>query len=722
MADTNPIELEWRLRTTSDNEGLRQHTEATKLDTAAIREQKAAMAESSGGYGLATEGKDVFAVESKKAYTVATEAEYVALQKSLLAAQAKLPVMQALGVSTDKLTLDIAALDAALSTESALNVADKLEQDALAAAKLKQAAAAEAAAIAEGEEAGAHQMNAMAMRESLILERELASGNLARTPYSATMLLSRLGVSIPQVMALAAAGMAVAEVWKLWNKNEKELNDVLDETERKTERFADTSKINRDITEQSTIEAHKFAQALKEIAENARTVSENLGLVNKQQERMIELQKDLEATHEAAALAMESEEKNPIKRAEEEFNTKQQFAKRERDEADKAAAEKYKATETAANDAQAKSDAQKATAEAAQKTRDDMEKHVKDAAANEKDAEEKIKKEEETQKKREAQLKEKGYSDQDIDWMRDMASKGHSAAEIADLMENKGGFKAHNVEGDKVTHYQSPTTGIDYRGGSFEMQGPASKGILGNYGDLVSSLLGGEKGLASSIQTQQMLEKLKAESAKIQADLDVSLGDAKDNYADAAKKAEALAKEAANLKQALSEMSDSMSDESKKRNQEGQTKTVENLKSFRSELEKKIKEIESDVTKRSKEGAQIPSSEISEYKKLTQAVAELNKQISSFITSPPATSSFTPAGAPAPQGPGAEPTFQFTDTRTRAQEQHDKYLAALGDANTADYSWGPLFEAYKKQHDAWQKAINDLKTQVGQLQVQVTAN
>jgi len=39
------------------------------------------------------------------------------------------------------------------------------------------------------------------------------------------------------------------------------------------------------------------------------------------------------------------------------------------------------------------------------------------------------------------------------------------------------------------------------------MQGPASKGILGNYGDLISSLLGGEKGLASSIQTQQMLEK-----------------------------------------------------------------------------------------------------------------------------------------------------------------------------------------------------------------------
>jgi len=64
---------------------------------------------------------------------------------------------------------------------------------------------------------------------------------------------------------------------------------------------------------------------------------------------------------------MESEEKNPIKRAEEEFNTKQQFAKRERDEADKAAAEKYKATETAANDAQAKADAQKTTAEAATK-------------------------------------------------------------------------------------------------------------------------------------------------------------------------------------------------------------------------------------------------------------------------------------------------------------------------------------------------------------------
>jgi hypothetical protein len=225
VADTNPIELEWRLRTTSDNEGLRQHTEATKLDTAAIREQKAAMAESSGGYGLATEGKDVFAVESKKAYTVATEAEYVALQKSLLAAQAKLPVMQALGVSTEKLTLDIAALDAALSTESALNVADTIEANALAAARAREAETTEAAAAAQWQLAG----SGMGLRSLHPLLREVTREAGAMSG----------ALSFAMHPGIMGAGFAATMVFMQVKRQIEEVNKVLDESAKLGDKAAD---------------------------------------------------------------------------------------------------------------------------------------------------------------------------------------------------------------------------------------------------------------------------------------------------------------------------------------------------------------------------------------------------------------------------------------------------------------------------------------------------
>jgi hypothetical protein len=67
----------------------------------------------------------------------------------------------------------------------------------------------------------------------------------------------------------------------------------------------------------------------------------------------------------------------------------------------------------------------------------------------------------------------------------------------------------------------------------------------------------------------------------------------------------------------------------------------------------------------------------------------------------------------APYPTSAQPSapskpFSFIETRTPAESEHDKHLAAMGDKNMADYSWGALYEAWKNGHDKTQAQINSL--------------
>ena len=125
--------------------------------------------------------------------------------------------MQALGVSTEKLTLDIAALDAALSTESALNIADTMDANALAAARAREAEATAAAAAAQWQLAG----SGMGLRSLHPLLREVT-----REAGAVAGALS-FAMFHPGIMG---AGFAATMIFMQVKRQIEEVNKVLDES------------------------------------------------------------------------------------------------------------------------------------------------------------------------------------------------------------------------------------------------------------------------------------------------------------------------------------------------------------------------------------------------------------------------------------------------------------------------------------------------------------
>lgn len=148
---------------------------------------------SNTGAGLATNPADVTAARE---FVVTTQAEYEAIQKTIAALLRKIAVLSAAGESTAVYTAKLAALDKALSSESALAVAEQMESKAIA---IKQAA--EAATLAQEEER-------LSTRKSIETKRELRSAlRVLGQQFGA---LRGLAYNIFNPVTLGIAGIGVA--------------------------------------------------------------------------------------------------------------------------------------------------------------------------------------------------------------------------------------------------------------------------------------------------------------------------------------------------------------------------------------------------------------------------------------------------------------------------------------------------------------------------------
>ena len=144
-------DISYRIVTSADNSGLTAHTAAVKNDTVAVEQQSQALKEqltyTTGNRDLASSflAGDYSKGAQQEEVLIRTRQEYELAQQlyekySQLAASKRL-----LGVEDAALAEKIALLDQALSTESALEIADKIDTDALAQAKRNLALAQEQA-------------------------------------------------------------------------------------------------------------------------------------------------------------------------------------------------------------------------------------------------------------------------------------------------------------------------------------------------------------------------------------------------------------------------------------------------------------------------------------------------------------------------------------------------------------------------------------------------
>lgn len=196
------------------------------------------------GKGLATTLPQM--EEATKAYTIRTEEEYLAVQKAHDALAAKIPILQAAGKDTKSYEAALANLSDALSSEKALTIAQTIEQNALNKAKLAAFEAAEADKKAQLEEADATQVNTVALREQLVVLRELMSGRFNRLPGSISILAGASGAGprltegiMAATMAFVGLDMALSAIEKHDAPLEKILGEDLGEGIDKAQALAD---------------------------------------------------------------------------------------------------------------------------------------------------------------------------------------------------------------------------------------------------------------------------------------------------------------------------------------------------------------------------------------------------------------------------------------------------------------------------------------------------
>ncbi len=383
-------ELEFIINSRSDNSGIASHTAAVQADTVAMERQAAAASTSSErlsntGTGIVNAPSN--ALGSSQAFTIQTQAEYEAIQKAHAALQARIPVLEAAGASTANLTAKLVALDAALSTDAALNVADQIETAKLTASKealavamaegaiaaraareandltgaqnlarqaeaaAANAAAADAQMIASAVAAAKVQesrvksfaetlaaqrantvvtlehaaavetdtvalgMNATAMRESLVVGRELARGNYTRVPGSLTILGQQLGFvksALAEVVpflpvlgiGLAAVGIEAATFYSAFKKVNDEI-EVLQSQGKELSRILSDQEGSEAMLKALDSMAGRADRAVKSI-HDLTNASQDLATATKEQ---IELS---DAADKASSTAASKEEQDRL--------------------------------------------------------------------------------------------------------------------------------------------------------------------------------------------------------------------------------------------------------------------------------------------------------------------------------------------------------------------------------------------------------------------------
>lgn len=178
-------ELEYLIKTKSENSGVASHTQAVREETRAIDDQNRALKENNAlaakAGGLAT--APVLGGETSSAAAITTEREYKQAVKLIEGYNNLLTAKRLVGLEDEALVERIKLLDAALSEERALIIAENIEERALAETRAKanaelaaQMSSGAAAAKAQRlkDEAQASRLAARAVKEQVQAEQELA--------------------------------------------------------------------------------------------------------------------------------------------------------------------------------------------------------------------------------------------------------------------------------------------------------------------------------------------------------------------------------------------------------------------------------------------------------------------------------------------------------------------------------------------------------------------
>ena len=637
MAEGNIPDISYRINTEANLGGLQAHTAAVRDDTRAVEQQKVAYeALTNTGSGLATSAAGLSgAMSGSGAYAIKNEAEYAQAVKLMEGYQKLAMSKRLLGIEDEALTAKIAVLDAALSTESALTVAETMESKALAAAKAQLVADEEAAAAAALEEAGAHKVNSVAMRESMVISRELMSGNISRLPGSAGMLAGSLGFAeaMPAILGVSVALMAGFELWKKYQKGVQDTKDELVEFKREAEHaaFAIDMAVNK-----AKDSAAKFYDELDRIVNKTESITEAMQALNKMQEETARLTEAVAKTKDAAEESDIRKMKDPIAKAQAEYRLKEEEDKRANAEADKAGREKYANALKAAKDAGAAFNEAVAGKDNAQSTE-----HLKPLVAEATREQAKATTDKSAQEKALATFKKLGLNEEQIEAILSGKSLRELTKDVTHEEEHMSasGSPYYSQHTDK----RAP---IQLSGSKLEEFSNAFKQFSGS--------LGGK----SYAEQPQRFEHTESNLKTITTLFD-----------EAQKKADALGAEFQKLTDDLPKLAQQLNEESAKRNQDAREKNIKNLDALSAAYEAAAKRIE-DAYK----DKPAPQEAVAKDAELKSVISELSVAIHTLAGAHDAGSTafqgFGKGGKPL--GPGdVSPNFDFSPLKNLVKKMHD---------------------------------------------------
>lgn len=713
MADESRTELEFRLRTTSDNSGIDSYTKSVDASTVAVERMTAATksASTAGGAipplspggGMATPIPNLQAYDSAINQVIITsEKEYLQTVKTLEAYQAKRFQLELLGKDTTALAVAIAQLDGALSTESALTVADTMEKKALAAASAE-------AAGAINEETVAITLNSRALMEVGTVARELTTGNINRLPGSLAILATNvkgLGLSLAELTPILLGGFVAFEIGKnIYKDYEKTVNNLRESIHAfSKEQEAANFHMQEGMTK-SRDAVRSFNESLDETINKVETVSQRLEEMNRIQADSTKLLEAHAKLQEEAALEAASGIQDQLKRAQAEYDIKEKFAKQERDLADAEARNQFKNQQTSIDTATGNLEKQRSETNALS---DDM---LSKQNALFRTQEE---------RKRQQSLygrfqKDLGLSDADLDVLKGNDIQAAIAKIKAELDKGGGGMGftrgQADVIGDIFTKF-----GIDQKTMLGGFANPLAQQILALSGAKGSQMGLGPFASAGVIEkapefASSLNELLGLRGGKGGSDIDQdkrvyaaqqAYDEAEEKYKRASTAADAMATELNSLTGKLKEMGESLNSASALRNEQLKETQVKDLEDRKRALQEQLKNEEGLVSQGFR--GQMP-----EVVKLQAQIKAIDAWIQAIAVKAPAASSMNLSS----DRPTASPF---------APSGHPSGKHSILDKTDFENSFDLHLQSVQAYLDTVSKKISEFSLSVKQHQSQISSN